>query len=176
MAIKVPGKHLARRFEGSKAMGGHGAGRKPGVADLLVTPLVDMFVIIVLFLIANFSATGELMCGRDIPLPEAKNVQDVQAAPVVTVSKTEVLVSGKLIGGVEDFDPAALEEELLDARKKLEDLHAAANDPGAFTGDVNVQGDKRIGFQVIKRVMLGCALAGFTNINFATLSYGGRDM
>ena len=48
-------------------------GKKATNADLLITPLVDMFVIIVLFLIANFSATGEvLMMTKDIQLPEAR--------------------------------------------------------------------------------------------------------
>ena len=101
MAIETPGKRFSKRLRKSKVFGhGHGS-HKSTNADLLITPLVDMFVIIVLFLIANFSATGEvLMMSKDISLPEAKNVQDIQSAPVVTISKVEVLLSGKLIGRV----------------------------------------------------------------------------
>ena len=179
MGIKVPGKRMGKRFEHSKVFG-HGHTKKSGFADLLVTPLVDMFVIIVLFLIANFSATGEvLMMSKDISLPEAKNVQDIQSAPVVTVSKTEVLLSGALIGRVEDFtreeylNIPLLEEKLRDEKKKFEDLHSAANDSGAFKGDVNIQADKGVEFRIIKRVMFSCASAGFGNINFATLNVGG---
>ena len=95
MGIEVPGKRWGKRLSHSKVFGHGGHGKKVTYADLLITPLVDMFVIIVLFLIANFSATGEvLMMSKDISLPEAKNVQDIQSAPVVTVSKTEVLLSG----------------------------------------------------------------------------------
>ena len=98
---------MGKRFEHSKVFG-HARGKKSGFADLLVTPLVDMFVIIVLFLIANFSATGEvLMMSKDISLPEAKNVQDIQSAPVVTVSKTEVLLSGALLLEHLGWDEAA---------------------------------------------------------------------
>src|SRR3982751_6207756 len=179
MGIKVPGKRMGKRFEHSKVFG-HGHGKKSVFADLLVTPLVDMFVIIVLFLIANFSATGEvLMMSKDISLPEAKNVQDIQSAPVVTISKTEVLLSGSLIGRVEDFtreeylNIPLLEEKLRDERKKFEDLHSAANDSGAFKGDVNIQADKQCEFRIIKRVMFSCASAGYGNINFATLNVGG---
>jgi biopolymer transport protein ExbD len=76
MAIEIPGKRWGKRLQHSKVFG-HGAhGKKTTYADLLITPLVDMFVIIVLFLIANFSATGEvLMMTKDIQLPEAANVQ-----------------------------------------------------------------------------------------------------
>ena len=179
MGIKVPGKRMGKRFEHSKVFG-HGHSKKSGFADLLVTPLVDMFVIIVLFLIANFSATGEvLMMSKDISLPEAKNVQDIQSAPVVTISKTEVLLSGALIGRVEDFtreeylNIPLLEEKLRDERKKFEDLHSAANDSGAFKGDVNIQADKQVEFRIVKRVMFSCASAGYGNINFATLNVGG---
>src|SRR5437868_1893011 len=139
-----------------------------------------MFVIIVLFLIANFSATGEvLMMSKDISLPEAKSVQDIQSAPVVTISKTEVLLSGSLIGRVEDFtreeylNIPLLEEKLCDEWKKFEDLYLVVNDSGAFKGDVNIQADKQCEFRIIKRVMFSCASAGYGNINFATLNVGG---
>ena len=57
-------------------------------ADLNITPLVDMFVILVLFLIANFSATGEILTmTKDIQLPEAANTEELVMAPVVMVSQ-----------------------------------------------------------------------------------------
>src|SRR5262245_18075500 len=104
MPIKVPGKRMSKRLEHSKVFGHHGAGKKAGYADLLITPLVDMFAIIVLFLIANFSATGEvLMMSRYIQLPEAINVRELELVPVVMVSKDQVQVSGQVIGRIEDF-------------------------------------------------------------------------
>src|SRR5689334_14750096 len=160
MAIQVPGKRYGKRLEHSKVFGHGGHGKKSTYADLLITPLVDMFVIIVLFLIANFSATGEvMMMSKDVSLPEAKNAQEIQLAPVVVISKTEVLLSGALIGRVEDvtrdeyLNIPLLEERLRDEKKRFEDLHAAANDVGAFKGDVNIQADKSVEFRVIKRVM-----------------------
>lgn len=180
MPIKVPGKRYGKRLEHSKVFG-HGAhGKKSVYADLLITPLVDMFVIIVLFLIANFSATGEvLMMTKDIQLPEAVNVQEVQMVPVVMISNEQVLVSGNVIGRVEDLtreeylNIPALEEKLRDMKKQYEDLHQAAKDAeGAFKGDVNIQANKEVQFKIIKRVMFSCATAGYNNINFAVLTKG----
>ena len=50
-------------------------GRRPEHKDLIdMTAMVDMFTIIVLFLIANFSATGDILnMTKDIVLPEAQN-------------------------------------------------------------------------------------------------------
>ncbi|HYO66642.1 MAG TPA: biopolymer transporter ExbD [Archangium sp.] len=181
MAIKVPGKRYGKRLQHSKVFG-HGAhhGKHGGNADVLITPLVDMFVIIVLFLIANFSATGEvLMMTKDIQLPEAVNVKEVEMHPVVMVSGEQVSISGNVVGQVQDLvkeeylNIPALEEKLRDMKKQFEDLHAMAEgNTNAFKGDVNIQADKNVEFSIIKRVMFSCASAGYNNINFATLQKG----
>jgi biopolymer transport protein ExbD len=159
---------------------GHAGGHKSVNADLNVTPLVDMFVILVLFLIANFSATGEILAmNKDIALPEAANTDELQLAPAVAISKDEVLLSGALIGRVDDLtredylNIPALEEKLRDAKKQTEDMHNAAGDQGAFKGDVNIQADKQVTFKIVKRVMFSCASAGYGNIAFATLMASG---
>ncbi|CAM3365986.1 biopolymer transporter ExbD [Corallococcus sp. ZKHCc1 1396] len=182
MGIKVPGKRYGKRLEHSKVFGhGGGHGKKNGNADLLITPLVDMFVIIVLFLIANFSATGEvLMMTKDIVLPEAVNVKEVEMHPVVMVSNDQVSVSGTIVGRVEDLTKdeylniPALEEKLRDMKKQFEDLHSMAGGTETFKGDVNIQANKDVQFKVIKRVMFSCATAGYNNINFAVIQAGGE--
>jgi biopolymer transport protein ExbD len=180
MPIKVPGKRYGKRLAHSKVFGHGGHHKKSTYADLLITPLVDMFVIIVLFLIANFSATGEvLMMTKDIQLPEAINVQEVEMVPVVMVSNDQVLVSGNVIGRVEDLSREdylnipALEEKLRDMKKQYEDLHSQAAGSEAFKGDVNIQANKDVQFKIIKRVMFSCTTAGYANINFATLTIAG---
>jgi biopolymer transport protein ExbD len=180
MAIKVPGKRYGKRLEHSKVFGHGGHGKKSGFADLLITPLVDMFIIIVLFLIANFSATGEvLMMTKDVELPEAVNVKEIELHPVVLVSNDQVSISGTIVGRVEDLvkdeylNIPALEEKLRDMKKQFEDLHAMAQgDTNAFKGDVNIQAHREVEFRIIKRVMFSCATAGYNNINFAVLTKG----
>ena len=180
MAIKVPGKRYGKRLEHSKVFG-HGAhGKKSGFADLLITPLVDMFIIIVLFLIANFSATGEvLMMTKDIDLPDAVNVKEIEMHPVVMVSNDQVSISGTVVGRVEDLvkdeylNIPQLEEKLRDMKKQFEDLHSMAGEgANAFKGDVNIQAHKDVEFRIIKRVMFSCATAGYNNINFAVITKG----
>ncbi len=110
MAIEAPGKRYGKRLQHSKIFG-HLGGHKNINADLNVTPLVDMFVILVLFLIANFSATGEILAmSKDIELPEASNTDELQLAPVVQVSKDQVIVSGTSVGRVDDLNDIGLKE------------------------------------------------------------------
>ena len=182
MAIQVPGKRYGKRLQHSKVFGHGGHSKKSGYADLLITPLVDMFVIIVLFLIANFSATGEVLnMTKDIQLPEAVNVKEVEMHPVVMVSSDQVSVSGTVIGRVEDLvkddylSIPALEEKLREMKKQYEDLHALAkDDANGFKGDVNIQGHKDVDWSIVKRVLASCAAAGYYNTNFAVLNKGGE--
>src|SRR4051794_9288372 len=104
MAIETPGKRWGKRLQRSKVFGHGGHGKKGMFADLLITPLVDMFVIIVLFLIANFSATGEVLNMKtDILLPTASNVKEIEQAEVVMISPTQVMLSGTLVGNISDL-------------------------------------------------------------------------
>jgi biopolymer transport protein ExbD len=177
MAIKVPGKRYGKRLEHSKVFGHGHHGKKNIYADLLITPLVDMFVIIVLFLIANFSATGEvLMMTKDVQLPEAAHVKEIELAPVVMISTEFVSINGKIIGRVEELgrdeflNIPSLEEELRTMKKQYEDLHALAKDTeGSFKGDVNIQGNKDVNYRILKRVMYSCQSSGYMNLNFAVL-------
>lgn len=179
MAIQVPGKRYGKRLEHSKVFGHGGGHKKATFADLLITPLVDMFVIIVLFLIANFSATGELIQqSKEVQLPEASHVQEIQADPVVMITMNEVFADGVSVGRVEDFtrdeysNIPALEEKMRDMKKRFEDLHSMVQGAEEFKGNVNIQAHKEVTFNIIKRVMFSCATAGYGNINFAVLSKG----
>src|SRR4051812_30888220 len=103
MPIQVPGKRFGKRLEQSKGFGHKWQhGKKNIFADLLITPLVDMFVIIVLFLIANFSATGEIMAmSKDIQLPTAAHVKELELVPVIMIARdslsreTKIIVEGQ---------------------------------------------------------------------------------
>ncbi len=179
MPIQAPGKRFGKRLEQSNVFGrGHYA-RKAVNSDLLITPLVDMFVIIVLFLIANFSATGEILnMTKDIQLPTAAHVAELELAPVVMVSAEDVIVNGASVARVADLareeylSIPALEERLREQKKETEELHALANDGSTFNAAVNIQAHKEIPFKVIKRVMFSCQAAGYQNISFAVLNAG----
>lgn len=179
MAIETPGKRFGKRLRHSRVFGHGGPSKKPVASDLLMTPLVDMFVILVLFLIANFSATGEILqMSKDIQLPAATHVQDLEIAPVVTVTNEDVLCDGVEIGRVADLtrddymNIQALEDKLRDLKRKFDDLRSAANLNEEFKGNVNIQAHKEVKFNIIKRVMFSCASAGYGNINFAVLNAG----
>lgn len=180
MAIIQPGKRPGPRIQKSKVLSKKlgGGGKKTGFADLNLTPLVDMFTLIVIFLLQQFSATGEvLFMSKDIKLPDVQFGAEIQRAPVVGVSSESLTLEGKRLVDLVDIERddfvniPSLEESLRDLKRAYEFMHQ--NDPNnPHKGDVNIQADRKIPFKVIKRVMFSANAAGYPNINFAALTKG----
>jgi biopolymer transport protein ExbD len=177
MPIVQPGKRPAPRFLKSRVFGGKMArGRKAVNAELNVVPMVDMMTMLVIFLLQQFSSTGDVMyMQKDIKLPEARHGQMIEVAPVVAVSAEQVVVTGQKVADISDLDRdpgylniPALEERLRDEKKRWDFIHQ--NDPTTkWDGLVNIQADQKVPFRIVKRVMYSCGVAGYFNLNFATL-------
>jgi len=180
MAIVAPGKRPAPRFEKSKVLGGKmKKGRKGTNTELNVVPMVDMMTMLVIFLLQQFSSTGEVLyMQKDIKLPTAQHGQMIEIAPVVAVSAQQVVVTGVKVADIAELDSdsgylniPALEERLRDEKKRWDFIHQ--NDPDKkWDGVVNIQADQNVPFRIVKRVMFSCGVAGYFNINFAALDAG----
>jgi biopolymer transport protein ExbD len=180
MAIVQPGKRPAKRFERSKVLGGKMRhGRKATNAELNVVPMVDMMTMLVIFLLQQFSATGDVLyMQKDIRLPDARHGQMIEPAPTVAISAEQVVVTGQKVADVADLDRdagylniPALEERLREEKKKWEFIHQA--DPSRkWDGLVTIQADQKVPFRIVKRVMFSCGVAGYFNLNFAALDVG----
>lgn len=178
MPIITPGKRPGVRLSKSKVFGMKGGfgKKKDGNADLNLTPMVDMFVIIVLFLLQNFSTDGEILfVSKDIQLPLITNRLALERAPVVMVSNESILLDGTRVLDVSDltrdetWNAPALEEALREKRSEIERSQQLLGVSGGFKGNINIQSDKDVKFQVLKKVMFACNQAGFASMNFAGL-------
>jgi biopolymer transport protein ExbD len=180
MPIVSPGKRPAKRFAKSKVVGGKmSRGKKATNAELNVVPMVDMMTMLVIFLLQQFSSTGEVLyMQKDIKLPTAQHGQLIEIAPVVAVSAQQVIVTGVKVADISELDSdsgylniPALEERLRDEKKRWDFIHQ--NDPSSkWEGVVNIQADQFVPFRIVKRVMYSCGVAGYFNMNFAALDAG----
>ena len=177
MAIVTPGKRPGERVAESKVFGKRFIrGKKTGQASLTLTSLIDVMVIMVIFLLMNFSANGEVLyMSKDIKLPDAYHGSMLERAPVISVSADAVTFDGRMLLNTGDLvkgdamSVPELEEALRDEKRRYETIHVEDPDH-PFRGLINVQADRRIPFKVIKRVMFACNQSGFGNINFAALA------
>src|SRR5881227_98537 len=132
MAIVTPGKRPGDRVAASKVFGKKfNRTKKYGYASLMLTSLVDMFTIIVIFLLMNFSANGEVLyMNKDIRLPDAYHGAQLERAPVISVSAEAVTFDGRMLLNTGDLAKGdaltvpELEDVLRDEKRRYETIHA----------------------------------------------------
>ena len=176
MPIVTPGKRPGVRLSKSKVFGKKGgfAKKHNGYANLNLTPMVDMFTIIVIFLLQNFSTDGEILfMSKDVQLPLITHRLQLERAPVVMISPEAVSLDGSRIVDISDvtrdetWNVPALEEALREKRSEIERSNQLLGVSDGFKGIINIQADKTMKFQVLKKVMFACNQAGFSSMNFA---------
>lgn len=168
--IGVPGKrllfHIPLGFVRRKVTG---HGRKASNHEIPLIPFIDFLLCIVLFLLASFSATGELPIDKSIKLPKADNVMDMTDAPMVAVSKTQIMVDGVPAGStraIEDANRLQRVDELFNILKNKRELWKQINPGKEFPGVAVLQVDRHVPALVVKSVFQTAAFAGYPNISF----------
>lgn len=177
MAVKVRRERQSHRFHSMKLLGKE-HGRRAGDLYINVTAMVDMMMVLVIFLVMNFNASGEMLfLSKDIKMPQAENGDEVTRVPIIAVSnKNQLYFEGVILTDLSNIDfndpnwkIAELEEKLVNERQKFEaigkrDIADPDEDP---TKTVNVQADNGTDFKILKRVLYTCEQAGYGQIRLA---------
>jgi biopolymer transport protein ExbD len=174
--ISVPGRrllhHIPLAFVRKKVSGG---GQRAVNAELPLVPFIDFLLCIVLFLLASFSATGELPVDKNVKLPSAQNVMDMVEAPMVAITGSQILVDGIPAGNtraIEEANRLQRVDELFNVLKSKRELWKQINPGKTFPGVCVLQVDKRVTALVVKSVFQTAAFAGYPQISFMTKRLG----
>lgn len=167
-------------------------GKRGVTAILSLTAMVDMFTVLVIFLLQNYNTTGEvLFIPKEVVLPKANRVGDLKPSVVVTVSAKEVFIEDKVVATFDqvkaatDWTVPALRDQvkvLLEKAKAEQDaklqnkvknvvdktLGKEELDPNAWR-KVTLQVDKAIDYLTVKKIMYSIYEAGGGPINFAVV-------
>ena len=176
MAVGIRAHRQSHRFHSMKLLGKEGGGRS-GDVYINVTALVDMMTVLVIFLVMNFNASGEMLfVSKDMKTPVAENGTEITRVPIISLNRVgdlyfegSILVSS-LGNSVDDVDwrIAELEDELNENREKFEAIggdRSGTMNPGEDpTSTVNVQVDNEVEFSILKRVLHTCEQAGYGRI------------
>lgn len=186
MAIHRPGERHRYHNILSKRKGKRGV-----TAVLSLTAMVDMFTVLVIFLLQNYNATGEILyIPKEVTLPKASTVKELKPAFVVTISNKEILLDKNVVATFEEVRAnnddwmikrlhdelqTALQKAQVEQESKLQNQIRDAvdttrgqkeQDPNAWK-KVTIQADKGVDFLTVKKVMYTVTEAGAGEINFA---------
>ena len=175
--ISVPGRrllaHVPLQFVSKKVSGG---GHKAFNHEVPLIPFIDFFLCIVLFLLASFSASGELPIDKSVRLPSADNVEDMTLAPMIAVAGQLILVDGIPAGTtrpVKEANRMQKLDELFNLLKGRREVFKQINPGKEPTGIAVLQVDREVEAVVVKSVFQTCALAGYPNVSFMVKNRGG---
>jgi biopolymer transport protein ExbD len=175
--ISVPGRrllaHVSLEFVGKKVSGG---GHKGVNHEIPLIPFIDFLLCIVLFLLASFSASGELPVDKSVRLPSADNVEDMTLAPMIAVAGQLILVDGIPAGTtrpVKEANRMQKLDELFNLLKGRREVFKQINPGKDPPGIAVLQVDREVEAVVVKSVFQTCALAGYPNVSFMVKNRGG---
>ena len=172
MPVNKPGRVLLREVPlafVSKKVTGHG--RKGTNADIPLIPFIDFLIVLVVFLLISFSASGELLAQKpNLTMPKAANVVQLEIAPVIAVDSIVVTLDGRRMADTASLaaDPKVERiEQLIQDLETLKRNWSILHPQEPFPGQVVMQADVATDFRVIKKLMFSAAQAGYANVSFA---------
>ncbi|HYA38081.1 MAG TPA: biopolymer transporter ExbD [Candidatus Methylomirabilis sp.] len=146
--------------------------RNKTLVDLNLVSLIDIFTILIFFLLANASDVEVLPNTKAVKLPESTAEKTPRETVVVVVSDEDIIVQGRKVASVADvlnsgrevIEPLQAELEYQSGRAVID-----KNAKDKANKDITIMGDKEIPYKLLRKVMVTCAHANYSNIAFAVL-------
>ncbi len=144
-------------------------GQKSG---LNLVSLMDIFTILVFFLLVNSSDVQTLPNTKDLQLPESIAETKPEETVVILIGEEDILVQGVPVARIDEVmaikgnDIPALREALLSQNDRV--LRREAQDDIAGR-EVTIMGDKEIPYRLLKKVMATCTESDYGQISLAVL-------
>jgi biopolymer transport protein ExbD len=146
--------------------------------DMNLVSLIDVFTILIFFLLAQVGPIETLPSPKAVQLPMSTAEKEPKPAVVLVVSASEILVEGRkvadlaAVAGQKDDLIAPLKAELDQQAQRV----AVRTENKKATNAITIMSDKDIPYHVLRKVMVTCAQANFGDVSFALRHKEGKDV
>lgn len=141
-----------------------------GKAGLNLVSLMDIFTILVFFLLVSSSNVQQLPNTKKITLPTSVAEKAPKETIVIAITKTEILLQGKRIALLEEV-AGSDKNIILNLEKELK-FHASKSrivSAGSQAKSVTIMGDENISYALLRKILATCRQANYTQIAFAAV-------
>jgi len=148
----------------------HERGKRGSALNLV--SLMDIFTILVFFLLVNSAEVETLPNAKDIQLPESIAEEKANETVVIMISDEDIIVQGLPVAKVADVmrlqgnDIPELRQALLSQNDRVLRREAREDIAGR---EVTIMGDKDISYKLLKKVMATCTASDYGRISLAVL-------
>ncbi len=143
--------------------------RNKTMLDMNLVSLIDVFTILIFFLLSNSGGVETLPSPKAVKLPESVAQTPPRDTVVVVVSAQEISVDGRRVATVADVLAASgdliapLKEEL----DLLANRQVIRKENEAQSKRLTIMGDKDIPYRLLRKIMVTSASANFSDVSFA---------
>jgi biopolymer transport protein ExbD len=145
------------------------------ITKMNLTSLMDIFTILVFFLLVN-SGSVEVL---EVSLPESRVETKPRETVVIFISPTEVLVQGQLVAMVDEIleDKTSVLEPIAARLAQLKENVIGTTTLAVSTSqEITILADKSVPFMVVKTIMSTCTSEGFENVSLAVTQKSGTHV
>ena len=146
--------------------------RHRALPSINLVSLMDIFTILVFFLLVNSSNTQQPPNNKTIELPKSVAEQLPKETLTVMVTENDIIVNGRpvekvstIMNSATDVIPALQQELLFQARKSV----VPVNEFGIAEREVTIMGDRDIPYKLLRRIMMTCSQSEYSRISLAVL-------
>jgi biopolymer transport protein TolR len=153
--------------------------RNKGTGALNLVSLMDIFTILVFFLLVNSSQVETLPNAKELQLPESIAEEKARETVVIIIGETDLVVQGTPVAKIADVmarkgnDIPELREALLSQNDRV--LRREAQEDIAAR-EVTIMGDKDIPYRLLKKVMATCTESDYGQISLAVLQKSSDEL
>ncbi len=154
--------------------------RGPSAFKIQITSMVDMFVILLVFLLKSYSTSPVNITPKEgLRIPESTATTDPVDVVKLVVSQEGIFVEDKKVmdlekgmvpvGAMDKNDPSFLRPvfEALDERAKHAKEISKVNDSFEFDGKALMQADRDLSYEILQKVMYTSMMAGYADVKLA---------
>lgn len=144
-------------------------GRNKSKMDMNLVALIDIFTVLIFFLMSSAAGVEILNPGKAVTLPQSTADKTPRETLVITVSGPDILVEGRRVASVSDA--LATNGDLIIGLKEELDLQAKRvvlrPENQAQGRAITIMGDKDLPYSLLRKVMVTAARADFSEVSFA---------
>ena len=135
-------------------------------ASLNLVSLMDIFTILVFFLMVNSSEVEVLQTNSKIKLPDSTSEQRPENRLVISIDEHDVVLQGRPVAAVAELlDPQV---RIIDGLKTELEYQAARKGEVPELGfEITIMGDRELPYWLLKKIMYTCQHSDFAQISLA---------
>jgi len=142
------------------------------ITKMNLTSLMDVFTILVFFLLVNSGSVEILESPKNVLLPESKVESKPRETVIISISPEEIMVQGQLVAMVADVmegQPGAVEPITAGLSQLKNNIVGPTTRVVAGSQEVTILADRSVPFAVVKKIMSTCTGEGFENVSLAVI-------